>query len=287
MTHKPYNFRKPARLAGTLETRLSAWLRAACQLAASRGAQHFPFRIEMAPRGLEIAPPTEALARLAEAMIAYRVGFAGEPASMLFAWPRQLVLALVAGLMGEAPEALPEDRELSAVEFSLSEYLMQNLVAAVFQETWTGATPLKLVLGEREPTPRWTRLFVKAEQVLQCTFTIRGSFGEQVWYWLAPYQVLHELVNRAGEDESALLQQDAPRKLEALVRDLPIEVSVELGLVELTLAQLAGLTPGDLLILSQRVSEPLNVRVDNRPKFRGWPGRIGSRQSLQIESLCE
>src|SRR5579883_292644 len=284
MTHKPYNFRKPDRLAGTLEQRLTVWLRAAGQLAAAKGARHFPFRIEMTPERMAIVPPAEALAQLADAMIGYRVAFTGEPANMLFVWPRPLALALVAGLMGESPTALPEDRELSSVELSLCEYLMQGLLAAVLQETWTGSTPLGLTVGDREPSPRWTRLFVKAEQILQCTFTMRGSFGEQDWYWLAPYHTLHEVINRAGEDEPSLIQQEAPRKLEALVRELPIEVTVELGMVELSLSQLAGLAPGDLLILNQRVSEPLSVRVDNRMKFRGWPGRVGSRQSLQIES---
>ena len=287
MTHKPYNFRKPDRLAGTLEQRLTAWLRVAGQLATVKATRHFPFRIEMVPHGLEIAPPPDALARLSDDTIGYKVAFAGEPPTMLFAWPRPLALALVAGLLGETPTAFPEDRELSAVEVSLFEHLMQNLPAVVLQETWTGAMPLRLTVSEREPSPRWTRLFVKAEQVLQCNMTMRGPFGEQDWSWLAPYHALHELTHRAEEDEPALIQQDGPRKLETLVRDLPIKVIVELGMVELPLSQLAGLAPGDLLILDQRVSEPLTVRVDNRPKFRGWPGRAGSRQSLQIESLCE
>lgn len=287
MTHKPYNFRKPDRLAGTLEQRLTAWLRAAGQLASEKGTRLLPFRVEMALRGIEIAPPIEALSRLSEGLLGYRLAFVGELPDMLFVWPRPLALALVEGMLGETPATLPEDRELSAVELSLCEYLMQSLPAAVLQETWTGRTPLGLTVGEREPSPRWTRLFVKAEQVLQCTFTLRGSFGEQDWHWLAPYKSLHELVNRAGDDDPALMQQDAPRKLETLVRELPVEVTVDLGMVELPLSQLAGLAPGDLLILNQRVSEPLNVRVDKRTKFRGWPGRVGSRQSLQIESLSE
>ncbi len=287
MMHRPYNFRKPDRLAGTLEQRLTAWLRVAGQLAAVRAARLLPFRLEMAPHGLEIASPSEVLARLSDSMIGYRVAFAGQSPTMLFAWPRPLALALVSGLLGETPAALPEDRELSAVELSLFEYLIQDLPALVLQETWGGATSLRLTVSEREPSPRWTRLFVKAEQVLQCALTMRGSFGEQDWYWLAPYQVMRELVTNAGEDESALIPQDGRRKLETLVRDLPVELAVELGTVELTLSQLAALAPGDLLILNQRVCEPLTVRVDHRAKFRGWPGRVGTRQSLQIESLGE
>jgi flagellar motor switch protein FliM len=287
MTHKTYNFRKPDRPAGTLEQRLTAWLRTAGPLAAEKAAQHLPFRMEMALRGVECVSPVEALAQLPDAALGYRLAFAGEPPSMLFVWPRPLALALVNGALGETPTELPADRDLSVVEQSLCEYLMQSLAIAVLQETWTGATPLALTLAEREPSPRWTRLFVKAEQVVRCAFTLRGPFGEQDWYWLAPYQGLQERVNHADTAVPARGEQDTPRKLEALVRELPIEVTVDLGMVELPIAQLAGLAPGDLLILNQRVSEPLIARVDNRAKFRGWPGRVGSRQSLQIESLRE
>jgi diguanylate cyclase (GGDEF)-like protein len=68
----------------------------------------------------------------------------------------------------------PADREMSVVEQSLCEYLMQNLVIAVLQETWTAATSLTMTVGERDPSPRWTRLFVKAEQVLRFSFVLRA-----------------------------------------------------------------------------------------------------------------
>jgi flagellar motor switch protein FliM len=287
MTPRPYNFRKPERLAGTLEQRLTSWLRAACLLATEKAAHQLPFRIEMVLHDIGTAPPAEILSQLPDSALSYRLAFAPEPADMLFVWPRQLVLALVEGALGETPTDLPADRELTVVELSLCEYLMQNLCAAVLQETWTASTPLTLTVQEREPSPRWTRLFVKAQQLVQCNFTLRGPFGEQDWQWLAPYQALHDRLTRADIADSSQATQDAARKLEEVVRQLPIDLTVELGQVELPIAQLAGLAPGDLLILNQRVSEPLCVRVDDRPKFRGWPGRVGRRQSLQIESLRE
>src|SRR6185437_16240866 len=237
MTLKPYNFRKPDRPAGTLEQRLTAWLRAAGQLSAEKGAQYLPFRIELALRDIESAPPAEMLARLPDATIGHRLAFTGEPASMLFIWPRPLALALVNGALGETLTELPADRELTVVELSLCEYLMQNLLAAVLQETWTGSTPIPLTVGEREPSPRWTRLFAKVGQVVQCTFTLRGPFGEQDWCWLASYQPLHERITRADVAVQTLSEQDTPRKLESLVRELPIEVTVELGKVELPITQ--------------------------------------------------
>ena len=34
--------------------------------------------------------------------------------------------------------------------------------------------------------------------------------------------------------------------------------------------------------LDQRINEPLNAKIDGTIKFRGWPGRVGSRQALRI-----
>ena len=43
-----------------------------------------------------------------------------------------------------------------------------------------------------------------------------------------------------------------------------------------------NLRPGDVLILDQRVNEPLWGEVATAVKFRGWPGRVGRRQAVQI-----
>jgi flagellar motor switch protein FliM len=287
MTHRAYDFRKPDRLAATLEQQLTAWLRVASKLAAEKAAKELPFRIEMSIQGVETASPIEVLSALPNAVLGYRVSVGDAPADMLFVWPRPLALALVNAALGETPTELPADRDLTEVELSLCEYLMQQLCAAVLNETWTVGEPLTLTVRDREPSPRWTRLFAKAEQVLKCSFLLRGPFGEQEWQWLASYQTLYERLTRAEIVEPSLRPQEAARKLEVLVHALPVEVSVDLGTIELPLAQLAALAPGDLLILKQRVTEPLMVRVDNRVKFRGWPGRVGTRQSLQIESLRE
>jgi flagellar motor switch protein FliM len=72
--------------------------------------------------------------------------------------------------------------------------------------------------------------------------------------------------------------------METLVRELPVEIVVLLGSVEVSLSLLAQLRPGDVVILNQRVSEPLLATVASEKKFRVWPGRVGSQQAVRIES---
>lgn len=72
--------------------------------------------------------------------------------------------------------------------------------------------------------------------------------------------------------------------LEPLVCELPVEISVLLGTIDLPFSQLARLRPGDLVILNQSVSEPLTALVAGEKKFQVWPGRVGSRPAFQIKS---
>ena len=53
---------------------------------------------------------------------------------------------------------------------------------------------------------------------------------------------------------------------------------------EVPLSRLAGLAEGDLLILGQRVTDPLTAKVAEADKFRVWPGRVGRRQAVRVES---
>jgi flagellar motor switch protein FliM len=284
MSVRPYDFRRPAPPSGGLEQRLTAWLCAACRLAGQRWQQHLPYRVEVALGDVEALAPDEALGRLPEVVVGYRAALGGDEASSLFAWPRPLALTLVAGALGDETGAAAEDRELTPIEAPLCEYLMQEAVAGALTETWPGARPAPVRLCGPDPTPRWTRLFAGLEVLLCCSFTLSGPMGEHEWYWLVPAAgPLGQLGRTAAAAPAA--DEGTARKLEAAVRELPVEVVVGLGSAELTLAQLAALRPGDLLILDQRVTEPLACALDGQTKFRGWPGRVGGRQAVSITAL--
>ena len=191
--------------------------------------------------------------------------------------------AALGGAVGEAAT----DRELTSVEEAVCEYLIQKLFAALLQEAWPGANPLQLTLGTREPAACWGRLFAQDENLIACEFVVTGPFGEQPWHWLLPFKGLPQQLGGSAGLGTPAPEAEPDHRLRALVDDLPVEVVALLGTAELTLSQLAGLQAGDVVLLKQRVSDPLSAVVAGRPRFRVWPGRSGSRQSFRIESLTE
>jgi len=288
MNVEPYDFRKPGKLAPELEHELGAWLRGTCRLAGERLAREVQFQGELKFLGVEMVYAGAALARLQADSVSYRLALAATQTKTLMVFPRPLVLALVAAMMGDPGAELPADRELTSVEDSLFEYVVQCLLVAVLQEGWLNDEPLTLAYQQKEPNPKYARTFAADSNLVACRIALRGPFGEQEWQWLVPQETLLGLFTRSKEQTRPAAHDSGVRpKIEAFVRELPVEISVRLGSVDLPLAMLADLRVGDLVILNQRVADPLTAFVAGEERFHVWPGRVGYQQAIQVESLLE
>jgi len=63
---------------------------------------------------------------------------------------------------------------------------------------------------------------------------------------------------------------------------VPVKLCAEIGSVELTLAQIGALEPGDVLTLRPSAADGLLVRVEGSPKFLASRGSLGSRLAVRI-----
>lgn len=283
MSVTPYNFQRPGPLANTLDHQFAGWLRAAAGLTTRRWRKELPGDFELQFRASETLLARDALAALPEGVLGYRTHLQ-ERLPTLLVWPRPLALGILAALLCDPGKELPPDRELSVVEESLFEFFVKEMLPS-FVETWNGPLPLRPELGNREPHPRWVRLFSPEESVLTTAFVLKGPFGEQEWRWLMPKKGI-----MASLDPGSVQAEETPgvqERLHHLVRELPVEITIRLGSVALPLSQLAQLHPGDVLVLDQRINQPLAASVAGVEKMTGWPCRLGDRQSFQIDRLEE
>jgi flagellar motor switch protein FliN/FliY len=88
-----------------------------------------------------------------------------------------------------------------------------------------------------------------------------------------------------SNDDQQLASFD-PAALEALLHDVPLEVTVELGRVRLNLSELAArLGPGSIITLDKATGAPLDVRVNNRLVARAEAIAVGERCGIRIVEL--
>jgi flagellar motor switch protein FliM len=274
-----YDFRKPHRLADDIEYQLRAWQQAVLPLAMDRWTRELACDARWRSRALERARSSDLAKELAETDLCAELSLGDPPAATWIVFPRPLALALVSQMLGEALDQLPEDRSLTDVEASLMELAIQE-VAESLLDGQPCDPPLAVAYQGWRRVPDFARVFPPTDPLTLVPFELSASFGQATFYWLLPQAGVLQLMARVSEGGPKDGHRSSP--LAEVVRRIPLSVVVRLGRTNVDVADLVNLQPGDILVLDQRVQEPLWAEVGDAEKFRGWAGRVGQRQAFQI-----
>jgi flagellar motor switch protein FliN/FliY len=77
-----------------------------------------------------------------------------------------------------------------------------------------------------------------------------------------------------------------PAALEALLHDVPLELTVELGRIRMSLSDLAArLGPGSIITLDTATGAPLDVRVNNRLVARAEAIAVGEKVGIRVVEI--
>ena len=116
-----------------------------------------------------------------------------------------------------------------------------------------------------------------------CRFQLEGPFGMQPLFLLIPEELVNVFVEKQVDQQQ--IEEQVPHITEDLIRDIPLQVVVRLGATSLDVADLSRLRPGDVLVLDQRVTEPVFADIQGELELTAWAGREGNRQAIQVIQL--
>ena len=78
------------------------------------------------------------------------------------------------------------------------------------------------------------------------------------------------------------MTEDDIAQLTRNVERAQVDLEVELGRTQVSLRDLVALQPGDVLVFDKSTNEPLVARVNDREKFRVFPGVHRDRLSATV-----
>ena len=280
--HELVNFRRPTRLLTHIQDRVNEWFGDFCSNLVGHLASKIAFDLEVFLERTHITRPSELQEVLSDTSMGHRIGLSHEKQETILILPTRLALVLVSGLFGEKPTSLPSIREFTKTEQTLYRFLMESIVAAI-SETQINVRPVQTQLLQPVENLRRTAVLQPNETVLVATFSASGEFGKEQFHWVIPVALVNSLfglnqeveVRPSMEDKEALVQ---------LMGDFATTLTVRLGVAHLNSEQLRSLSTGDLLILDQRVDQPLNAEVGGEDVFKVYPARIRQRQVCHIHS---
>ena len=198
----------------------------------------------------------------------------------MVAFSNRIVLTLVSEMLGTLGDEWPDDRELTPAELSLVELLFGE-IARAYSQGWPEVEALPVDLDQILTRPLRSRVFQPREKLIRCILVIKTPVGDEACVILMP---LAGLASIGIDDTSSIVASTllASPRIRILTESLPITMSVSLGRATLTLGEMDHLAVGDVLILDQPISSPLEAHISDRLQFIGHACRLGQRQVFRI-----
>ncbi len=213
--------------------------------------------------------------------------------------PGRLVLVISADLMGVILERLlggagPGDqkpRPFTDIGQSLVKGTVEYMLGD-FKAAWSKVVALEPQLEDSTVNHHWVQMMMGNARVVLITFeiTIQGTTGTMSIYipfsTLKPVaHVLNPHVWISGRDNRP---DDVVRERTVKgVQQLPVILRVVLGGAELTVQELLGLGPGDVIRLDKKAREDLTICVGEREQFLGRAGILDGRLAVQIAGALD
>lgn len=89
----------------------------------------------------------------------------------------------------------------------------------------------------------------------------------------------------ADASDGAPLDPAPPAAAYHLLRDVEVEITLEIGRRRMRIADVLKLAPGQTLALSKAAGEPLDIYINGRPLGRGEAVVLGDRYGIRITEL--
>jgi len=281
MTTAGYDFRSPP--PAEFGRQVSVWFAEIGRRAGGVFAAGIPFPVSFTPRDPVLVTGRAAFDAVKPDDFCGLLVSADPPATFTLGLAAPLALGLIAGLLGETPNAAPATRPLTPLERPLFDHLVGDILAPLFSAAWPRPGGPTFALGDRGfARDHWRPGNDMAALV---RIDVTTPFGDHPLHALLPRAQWSDLLVVATPLPRPTLSPADRDRIESIVKDLNVDLSVELGTADLTLLDLTRLKTGDVVVLNQKVTEPLEARVGGAGKFRVWPGAVGSRCAVQVHAL--
>lgn len=203
-----------------------------------------------------------------------------------------VVFPLIDLLFGGPGSSTDKARELTDIEITvvknLYEKVLENLTVA-----WQELYEIKPVINSIETNPRMQQLYSPNEVVALVTFSISIDDEQRGLMNLCfPYIVLEPVISKLSVKQQFLRGSLSPRDKEIeLIKywlgysELALEVV--LGETEITVNDFLVLQRDDVLVLSRRINQDMDLYVEEEQKFGVQAGRVNQNLAVQVVSLNE
>jgi flagellar motor switch protein FliM len=203
----------------------------------------------------------------------------------------KLVFAVVDTFFGGTGEkdAKIAGRDFSSIEVRMTKSVILGALADL-EKAWQPVEAINTNFVRSEINPTFAAIVPPTDVVMVMLFEIEMENISGTLTICLPYAAIEPIIPKlraqfqSEEEEVDHVWVDSLRS-ELLTTE--VELVAELGTTIITPDDLMGFKVGDTLMLGNDVGDPLTLKVEHNPKFKGFPGVSRGFKAVQLTEVIE
>ena len=214
------------------------------------------------------------------------------PGSAILTIDPEFSFYLIDRLLGGQGPFSVDIREFTPIEQGVMERVARRILKD-FEESWTKVQQLNIAYERSENDPQFVQILAPTDSVLVISYgvTIQKVAADVIIEKIAgtvriclsnsTLEPIKDKLEHPGLEESTSQINWDPR-MEQLVKKVDLEMVTELGSSTVTVKDLLNLVPGDVIQFEKNIHDPMDVYVEDKSKFTGYPVVYRGNKAVQI-----
>ena len=206
----------------------------------------------------------------------HRCGFIGIPEQTAVVWARQL--------LGDSESEKGSNQTLSSLEESLLLDLASALVEALSSRyASAGFHPVGNLIRDR-----WPLEVHDTEELCRISFDVKKTDSEDrsKAYFLILCEALNPVVGKTIQASQKFSAEEISKAVLNHLQKMSVTVTAQLISTVLSFKEIVTLRTNDILLLDKKINQPVELIIDGRTAYYGWPVKSAGKYAVTIASTA-
>lgn len=192
-------------------------------------------------------------------------------------------LALVARLLGGQGAPAGQPTGLTDVELTVARRAVTSIVEGL-SAAWNDMADVTLELGGHSMAPMSVQIVSPSEPTLLLNLSAQVDGVMSIATLVIPHGSVERIMAKLeqGHHGPALVDDESASAMHDAVGDVELEIRAEVGAIDMPLAKVLAMQPGDVLSLRRPASKGIVLFAGDVAAHVGDPGRNGNARAVQI-----
>ena len=199
--------------------------------------------------------------------------------------PPVITFSFIDRLFGGEGSVIKDFRELTDIEFSVLESVVSRLLSNL-REVWANIVDLRPKIERLEGNVHFLQILPPNDTVALINLETKVGDVEGTILFCLPYIILESIMNnlsaRSIYANYSQTQGESYQEVKQHTMKLPIDISVEVKNIKLTINEILNLKKGDYIHLDKKVTDEFVMKVENEAKYKVVPGTKDKKMAVKI-----